>query len=189
MYGAPIRRFEAFQPLKKIITPSGKVVIDFGQNLAGYTRIKYVKGIKGQKVSLHAEVLEHDELGRRPLRVCEACDEYTLKGLPEGETWEPRFTFHGFRYVQVEGWPDETEEDIEKCLEGMVCHIEMDIFGEFSCSNLMLNRLHENVRWSMRGNFLSVPTDCPQRDEKMGWTVILHYLAPPLAPCTAVLAC
>ena len=140
--------------------------MDFGQNLVGWLSIK-VKGTAGHTVTLrHAEVLENGELGTRPLRFAEATDRYTLRG-GETETWEPRFTFHGFRYVEVNDWPgDLNPQD----LSAVVLHSDLERTGWFESSDKLLNQLHENVVWGMRGNFLDVPTDCPQRDERLGWT-------------------
>ncbi|KAN0098892.1 glycoside hydrolase family 78 protein [Hyaloscypha variabilis] len=177
MSGSPIRRLLILKPKDLITTPQGKKVLDFGQNLVGYTRLKNVKGPLGQTIRLlHAEVMEHGELGRRPLREADAIDEYTLKGLPEGESWEPRFTFHGFRYLQVEGLS--LDADLLASFEAVVCWTEMEPTGDFSCSDKMLNKLHENVVWGMRGNFVGLPTDCPQRDERLGWTGDIALFAP-----------
>ncbi|KAF9871101.1 hypothetical protein CkaCkLH20_11518 [Colletotrichum karsti] len=177
-FGEPVRRKEVINAAELITTPSGKKILDFGQNLVGYVRISSVKGQRGQQVALtHAEVLEKGELGVRPLRECQAKDIYTFKGDVNGESWEPRFTFHGFRYLQVDGWPS-PDADLTESLEAVVCHTDMQETGTFSCSDDMLNRLFSNVRWSMRGNFLSIPTDCPQRDERLGWTGDLALFAP-----------
>jgi alpha-L-rhamnosidase len=125
----------------------------------------------------HAEVLENGELGTRPLRFAEATDRYTLKG-GQTESWEPRFTFHGFRYVEVNDWPGDLNlQD----MYAVVLHSDMARTGWFECSDPLLNRLHENVVWGMRGNFLDVPTDCPQRDERLGWTGDLQVFAPTAA--------
>ncbi|KAK6206896.1 bacterial alpha-L-rhamnosidase domain protein [Colletotrichum tabaci] len=177
-YGEPVRRLETIAPLEAITTPSGKTILDFGQNLVGYVRIKQIKGQRGHQVTLtHAEVLEKGELGTRPLRDCKATDVYTLRGDSNGESWEPRFSFHGFRYVQVDGWPSSGAR-LSEAVEAQVCHTDMEEIGNFSCSDEMLNKLYSNIRWSMRGNFLSVPTDCPQRDERLGWTGDLALFAP-----------
>jgi alpha-L-rhamnosidase len=119
-------------------------------------------------------VLEHGELGTRPLRLADATDRYTLRGGGV-ETWEPRFTFHGFRYVELEGWPEELRLDD---IHAVVLHSDMERTGWFECSDPLLNRLHENVVWGMRGNFVDVPTDCPQRDERLGWTGDLQVFSP-----------
>jgi alpha-L-rhamnosidase len=190
MIGRSARRIETLNPVGKLITPSGKLVVDFGQNLVGYTRIKSVKGPKGLAISFfHAEVLENGECARRPLRDCDAKDEYILNGQSGGESWEPRFTFHGYRYVQVDNWPS-TASDILDCLEAVVCHTDMQKLGDFSCSSRLVTKLHENIRWSMRGNFLDVPTDCPQRDERLGWTGDVAIFVPTacfLYDCTGML--
>ncbi|KAJ4315922.1 hypothetical protein N0V84_008129 [Fusarium piperis] len=175
-YGEPIRRVEVIKPIEKIITPSGKTILDFGQNLVGYLRLRSIKGPRGHKITLrHAEVLETGELGTRPLRICKATDEYTLKGDENGETYEPRFTFHGFRYAEIDGWLGELDL---ASVEAVICHTDMKPVGEFECSEPLLNQLYKNVVWGMRGNFLSVPTDCPQRDERLGWSGDLALFAP-----------
>ncbi|KAB8221958.1 bacterial alpha-L-rhamnosidase-domain-containing protein [Aspergillus novoparasiticus] len=176
-FSEPVRRTEVIQPIQKVVTPSGKTILDFGQNLVGYVRLKDIRGPRGHVVRLtHAEVLEHKELGTRPLRICQAIDEYTLKGDSQGEYYEPRFTFHGFRYVQIDGWRGDLE--LETSAEAVVCHTDMKQVGTFSCSDSLLNQLYKNVCWGMRGNFLSVPTDCPQRDERLGWSGDLALFAP-----------
>ncbi|CAI6089485.1 unnamed protein product [Clonostachys chloroleuca] len=169
-YGEHVRHVQRVSPKEKITTPSGKIVLDFGQNLVGVVEIRGIKGQAGDSITVtHAEVLEHGELGLEPLRACKARDVYTLRGAGDGETYRPRFTFHGFRYVQIDGWPVGSE-DVLEALEALVVHTDMEQAGTFSCSNQEVNQLFSNVRWSMRGNFLSIPTDCPQRDERLGWT-------------------
>ncbi|MBN1247689.1 MAG: family 78 glycoside hydrolase catalytic domain, partial [Anaerolineae bacterium] len=175
--GPPVRRTEVL-PVQEIFeSPSGKALIDFGQNLVGRLRIK-VSGPAGQTITLrHAEVLENGELGTRPLRHAKATDRYTLRGsdATAPEVWEPRFTFHGFRYAEVDGWPGEIDKD---AIEAVVCHSDMERTGWFECSNPLINQLHQNVVWGMRGNFLSIPTDCPQRDERLGWTGDIEVFSP-----------
>jgi alpha-L-rhamnosidase len=164
--GPPVRRIETVAPVAIRQSPSGRTLVDFGQNLVGRLRIT-VQGPAGTTITLrHAEVLEAGELGTRPLRHAAATDTYTLRG-GAAETWEPRFTFHGFRYAEVQGWPGELRADD---LRAVVCHSDLERTGWFECSDPLINRLHENVVWSMRGNFLDIPTDCPQRDERLGWT-------------------
>ncbi|PSN59887.1 bacterial alpha-L-rhamnosidase [Corynespora cassiicola Philippines] len=188
-YGEPVRRIETVRAIEKITTPSGKTILDFGQNLVGYLRLKDLKAPRGHTVTLrHAEVLENGELGLRPLRICEARDEYTAKGDDSGESWEPRFTFHGFRYAQIDNWPE--SGNLMDSIEAVVCHTDMQKIGHFHCSNDMVNKLYRNVCWSMRGNFLSIPTDCPQRDERLGWTGDLALFAPTAAflyQCSGIL--
>ncbi|WP_045234815.1 glycoside hydrolase family 78 protein [Deinococcus pimensis] len=172
--GPPVRRVQELRPVRIFTSPSGRTLVDFGQNLVGWVRFT-VQGEAGRTVTLrHAEVLEHGELGTRPLRFAAATDHYTLKG--EGvEVWEPRFTFHGFRYCEVEGWPGELKEDD---LVAIVVHSDLERRGWFECSDVLVNQLHENVVWGMRGNFLDVPTDCPQRDERLGWTGDIQVFSP-----------
>ncbi|CAK7200764.1 hypothetical protein SEUCBS139899_003463 [Sporothrix eucalyptigena] len=179
-FGEPVRPVDVIKPIETILTPSGKTVVDFGQNLVGYVRLRNIPGPRGHKITLsHAEVLEDGELCTRPLRICKAVDEYTLHGGrgSEGERYQPRFTFHGFRYAQIEGWLAD-DIDLLSSVEAVVCHTDMNSAGSFSCSELLLNKLYDNVRWGMRGNFLSVPTDCPQRDERLGWTGDLALFVP-----------
>jgi alpha-L-rhamnosidase len=175
-FSEPVRRVEVVKPIECLTTPSGKTVLDFGQNLVGYLRIHNIHGPRGHKITFsHAEVLEHGELGVRPLRFCKATDEYTLKG-DKRERYEPRFTFHGFRYAQIDGWV--SDEEIISSVEAVVCHTDMKPAGSFSSSHTLLNKLYQNVTWGMRGNFVSVPTDCPQRDERLGWSGDLAVFAP-----------
>ncbi|KAI5456976.1 bacterial alpha-L-rhamnosidase domain protein [Mariannaea sp. PMI_226] len=175
-YGEPVRRVDVVKPIGKLLSPLGKTIVDFGQNLVGYVRLNNIKGPRGHTITLqHAEVLEKGELGTRCLRICEATDWYTLRGSQQSEKYEPRFTFHGFRYVEIVGWVGDLNLDD---MEAVVCQTDMKPAGQFTCSNPLLNALYKNVVWSMRGNFLSVPTDCPQRDERLGWTGDLALFAP-----------
>jgi alpha-L-rhamnosidase len=170
----PVRATEELPVAEVITTPSGRTVLDFGQNLVGHLRIR-VSGDAGETVVLrHAEVLEQGELGVRALRLAKATDRYTLAG--DGiETWEPQFTFHGFRYAEIEGRPGAFDP---ADVTAVVVHSDMDRTGWFDSSHAQLNRLHENVVWGMRGNFLSIPTDCPQRDERLGWTGDIQVFSP-----------
>ena len=173
--GPPVRRTETL-PVKEITTsPSGKTLVDFGQNLVGRIRFTLPDGPVGTEITVrHAEVLEHGELGVRPLRAADATDVIILDGNGP-RSWEPRFTFHGFRYADVTGWPGELTAD---ALEAVVVHTDLRRTGTFTCSDPDVERLHENVVWGMRGNFVDVPTDCPQRDERLGWTGDLQVFAP-----------
>jgi alpha-L-rhamnosidase len=172
--GPPVRRTELVAPRDVLRSPSGKTILDFGQNLVGRLRIS-VSGRAGTMITMrHAEVLEDGELCTRPLRDAKATDSYVLRGGGT-ETWEPRFTFHGFRYAEIEGWPGEVPRD---AVHAVVCHSDMERTGWFECSDPEVNRLHENVVWSMRGNFLDVPTDCPQRNERLGWTGDINVFSP-----------
>ncbi|MBG0566498.1 alpha-L-rhamnosidase [Actinoplanes aureus] len=175
--GPPVRRIEELPPRSVTRVDEATHLLDFGQNLAGRLRIT-VTGPAGTAISMrHAEVLEDGRLCTRPIRTADAHDVYVLAG--DGpETWEPRFTYHGFRYAEIAGWPGEIEPG---AVVAVVCHDDMTETGTFSCSEPLLQRLHDNVRWSMRGNFVSVPTDCPQRDERLGWTGDLQVFAPTAA--------
>lgn len=167
--GPPVRVTQEVTPVAAATSPSGKTILDFGQNLVGRLQLT-VDGAAGEEIVLrHAEILEDGELCTEPLREAEATDRYTLA---EGgsQKWTPRFTFHGFRFAEVTGPYDE--------LVAEVCHSDLRRTGWFECSDERLNRFHENVVWGMRGNFLDVPTDCPQRAERLGWTGDLTVFAP-----------
>jgi alpha-L-rhamnosidase len=141
---------------------------DFGQNLSGRIKLQ-VRGRPGLTLRIrHAEMLEGEGLHTANLRSARSTDYYTLKG-GEIEAFEPRFTFHGFRYVEI-FWPGSPEDLVIERLEGVVLHSEMPATGHFECSDPLLNRLHQNIVWGQKSNFLEVPTDCPQRDERLGWT-------------------
>ncbi|HEY8966958.1 MAG TPA: family 78 glycoside hydrolase catalytic domain, partial [Candidatus Methylacidiphilales bacterium] len=141
-------------------------IFDLGQNFSGRVRLT-VRAARGRTVTLRfAEILQPDGgLYTENLRGARAADHYTCKGRGE-ETWEPRFTFHGFRYVEVSG----VEREDQVALVGVVLHSDTKPTGRFACSNPLLNRLQSNIVWGQKSNFLEVPTDCPQRDERLGWT-------------------
>ena len=173
--GPPVRCTRELLPVAVLTTPSGRTVLDFGQNTAGRVRLR-VRGAAGDRVRLrHAEVLQEGELCTRPLQSAAATDTYVLAGSPDGEEWEPRFTIHGFRYVEVTGWPGRLREGD---VVARVLHSDLTRTGWFTCSDERLNRLHENVVWSMRSNFVDLPTDCPQRDERLGWTGDVQVFGP-----------
>lgn len=164
--GPPVRRIQELPTVRIFKTPRGETVYDFGQNMVGRIRLK-VNGEAGKTIILHhAEVL--DKAGNfytENLRGAQARVIYTLKGNGT-EIYEPLFTFSGFRYVKVEG----IENPEKDHLTGIVIHSDMKPTGDFSCSDPLINQLQHNIRWGQKGNFLDVPTDCPQRDERMGWT-------------------
>jgi alpha-L-rhamnosidase len=139
---------------------------DLGQNFTGRARIA-VRSKSGTTLSLRfGEILNPDgSLYVDNLRCARATDYYTCKGS-DLETWEPRFTFHGFRYVEISGLVESDHFEIV----GVVLHSDMRVTGSFSCSNPLLNQLQSNIVWGQKSNFLEVPTDCPQRDERLGWT-------------------
>lgn len=174
----PVRITEEIKPVLVQRTPSGKTILDFGQNLVGRLRIRSVNKQLGERlVFTHAEVLEHGELGTRPLRIAKCTDDIICAGT-ELTNWSPQYTFHGFRYVQVDGWDEEHDGDLLANLTAQVMHTDMTRTGWFSCSHPMVNQLHQNALWSMRGNFVSIPTDCPQRDERLGWTGDIQIFGP-----------
>ncbi|MBD3183331.1 Bacterial alpha-L-rhamnosidase [Candidatus Poribacteria bacterium] len=165
--GPPVRKIEEIKPVEKMQTPAGETVFDMGQNMVGWVRLK-VNGEAGTKVILkHAEVLDQEgNFYTTNLRRAAQTIEYTLKGEGE-EIFEPHFTFQGFRYVSVEGFPGEPDID---SIKGVVIHSDMTPTGEFECSHPLINQLQHNIVWGQKGNFVDVPTDCPQRDERLGWT-------------------
>ena len=150
-----------------INTPSGETVLDFGQNLVGWVRIRSLPGSGGKLVLSHVEVLENGKLGRRPLRTARAQDSIYYGPEQAGQGWEPKFTFHGFRYVQVDGWSRQmSEAEAKENFTAVVIQTQMEGTGGFECSHPLINQLHQNVVWSWRGNTVSIPSDCPQRDER-----------------------
>lgn len=176
----PIRRVEELAPVSITRSPSSPAatIVDFGQNLAGWVRLR-VSGEAGSTVALrHAEHLTPEgELDTRTLRGAAATDSYTLAGTGD-EQWEPRFTYHGFRYVEIDGYPGEITE---QSATAVVVHSDMTRTGWFETSHELLNRLHANTVWSMRGNFVGIPTDCPQRGERLGWTGDINAFGPTAA--------
>ncbi|CAK7227670.1 hypothetical protein SEUCBS140593_006654 [Sporothrix eucalyptigena] len=175
----PVRVTETVPPVKIFKSASGRTLIDFGQNLVGSLQVHLPStDNEGHAITFtHAEVLEHDELGTRPLRTAKAIDHVYLS-QKQPPTWSPKFTFHGFRYVQVDGWPTNDGMPADGDISALVMHSDMKRTGWFSCSEPLINKLHENVVWSMKGNFFSVPTDCPQRDERLGWTGDIQVFCP-----------
>ncbi|OIH94658.1 alpha-L-rhamnosidase [Curtobacterium sp. MCBA15_001] len=173
----PVRPLAEIAPVEVWTSPSGVPLIDFGVNLVGWIRLT-ASGAAGTVLTLrHAEVLEHDELGTRPLRTAKATDHCTLSGGPSPDTFEPRFTFHGFRYASVDGWPG-TLDELRAAVVAVQVGSDLTRTGTFASSHDLLNTFHDNVVRGMQGNFLSVPTDCPQRDERLGWTGDIAAFAP-----------
>ena len=165
----PIRALHEFKPRLLHDAPDRRQRrYDFGQNLVGRVRLR-LKGAAGATVTLrHAEMLDADgRLYLANLRSARATDHYTLRGDTGGEVFEPRFTFHGFRYLELETHGAAVEIDE---VTGVGLHSDLASTGEFSCSDPLVNQLQKNIQWSQRGNLLDVPTDCPQRDERLGWT-------------------
>jgi len=162
----PIRVVETIQPIKLTQPRPGVFILDMGQNMVGWCRLR-VKGEKGRQITLrHAEILKTDgTLYLDNIRSAKVTDTYVLKGEGE-EVWEPKFVYHGFRYVEVTGWPGEPPLS---AIDGRVVNSAVETTGEFSCSNPLLNQIHKNIFWGVRGNYRSFPTDCPQRDERQAW--------------------
>lgn len=165
--GPPVRRIEEITPVRIFTTPDGLTVADLGQNMVGWIRLR-VAGPAGTTVTLrHAEAL--DQAGNfytANLRLARQTIAYTLKGGGP-EVFEPHFTFQGFRFVAIEGYPGKLPPG---ALTGIVIHSDLARTGEFETSNQLVNQLQHNILWSQKGNFVDLPTDCPQRDERMGWT-------------------
>jgi alpha-L-rhamnosidase len=161
-YNEPVKKHENFKAIKSIITPKGEQVIDFGQNLVGWETIT-VGGKPGDTIIVdHAEVLDKEgNFYTDNLRAAKSRNIYVLTG--NKETLSPHFTFHGFRYIRLKGAP-------VLSVSATTLYSDMTPTGTFSCSNPMLNQLQHNIQWGQKGNFLDVPTDCPQRDERLGWT-------------------
>jgi len=162
----PIRVTETIKPVAITNPKPGIYVYDMGQNMVGWCRLT-VTGPRGTKVSLrHAETIRDDGmLYMDNLRSAKVTDLYILKG--DGvEIYEPRFIYHGFRFVEVSGFPG---EPALSAIQGQVVHDDLKHAGNFSCSNPLINQIHRNILWGVRGNYRSIPTDCPQRDERQGW--------------------
>ena len=163
-YGCRVTAHERLKPLAHFPAKNGKEEIyDFGQNFAGVVSMR-IKGKKGQKVIVrHAEIVTDGDLNAKSLRTAKATLIYTCK---EGEQeYSPRLTYMGFRYIGIEGI---SPENIE--VSALALYSDFEETGSFACSDPLLNRLQSNIAWSGKSNFVDIPTDCPQRDERMGWT-------------------
>jgi alpha-L-rhamnosidase len=166
--GMPVRPIEEIRPIAVTSPSNGVYIFNLGQNFAGVVRLK-VKGPAGQQIRLrHGEMLYPDgRLMTENLRKARATDFYVLRGDPKGEVYTPRFTFHGFQYVELTGYPGKPEMD---AVTGVVLHSDTPLASDFECSDPVANRLFKNIVWTQRANFVDLPTDCPQRDERFGWT-------------------
>ena len=160
----PVRCTEVLKPVASFYTPKGEYVLDFGQNFTGFVSLE-VEGERGETITLrHAEVLDKEgNFYTENLRAATSEDRFTLAGGKQVLT--PHFTFHGFRYLQIVG-----RELPKEAVTGLVLHSDMRRTGKFECSDPRVNRLWQNIVWGQRSNFVDVPTDCPQRDERLGWT-------------------
>lgn len=173
--GAPVRQFESLPALTFTEPQPGVYVYDLGQNMVGWARIT-VHGEAGQRVQVrYTEMLQDNGMPyTEALRSAQATDTYILAGSG-GETLEPAFTFHGFRYVEVRGIEAPLPLD---AVTGIVLHADVPITAEFETSNPLLNQLFHNITWGLKGNYLEAPTDCPQRDERLGWTGDAQFFMP-----------
>jgi alpha-L-rhamnosidase len=173
--GPAVKKIEEVKAVKVLKTPAGDTVVDMGQNMVGWVRLR-VSAPAGTTITLrHAEVL--DKAGNfytENLRDAKQTVRYTTCGCGE-EVFEPHFTFQGFRYVAVSGWPGELKPED---LTGVVVHSAIERTGTFETSNSLLNQLEHNIIWGQKGNFVDVPTDCPQRDERLGWTGDAQVFSP-----------
>ncbi|WP_044297378.1 alpha-L-rhamnosidase [Robinsoniella peoriensis] len=178
----PVRITERLAAKELLITPKGEVVIDFGQNINGVIEA-CIKADRGTKVVLrHAESLdENNNFYTTNLRTAKATDTFICSGAED--TFRPKFTSHGFRYIAVEGLGEDI--DISQ-FTACVIHTDLAKTGDFECSNPLVNRLYQNIDWSLRDNFMDIPTDCPQRDERLGYTGDAQIFLPTAAWCRNV---
>ena len=180
--GQPVRATGTLTT-KKVTQPEpGKFVFDLGQNFAGIARLK-VKGPAGTRVQMRfAEILNPDgTLYTTNLRGARCIDTYILKGGDREEIWQPQFTFHGFRYVEISGYPGTPADD---AVTGVALNSDTPLVGSFACSSHMVNRLYSNIVWTQRANFMEIPTDCPQRDDDWAGPAMpkLSFAQPPTTP-------
>ncbi len=171
--GPPIRVIEELQPVRIEDRGDGRWILDFGQNHSGRLRLR-TNGDRGDiRTFRHAEILNNGEPVYEPLRDAHATDAFICNG--EDGYWSPRFTIHGYRFVEVQGWYGPM---LPSDVVSQVMHSDMERRGWFSSSDAQLNRLHESAVWGLRSNFVDIPTDCPQRDERLGWTGDVQVFAP-----------
>ncbi len=165
--GEWITEQERLAPIEVIHTPKGELVLDFGQNMTGYVEVK-IKGVRGSRIVMHhAEVLdENGNFYNANLRAARSENIYVLSG--NDDVFKPTFSFQGFRYIRLTEFPFDTVDT--ECFRAVVVHSELKRTGYFSCGNEKINQLYHNVIWGQKSNYLDIPTDCPQRDERLGWT-------------------
>ena len=166
--GVPVRPIEEIRPVSISSPSNGVYIFDLGQNFAGVVRLK-LKGEAGSKIQLrYGEMLYSDgRLMNENYRKARSIDQYILRSDKNGEEWTPQFTYHGFRYVEISGLTEKPDKD---AVTGIVLHSDTPLTSGFECSDPMANRLFKNIVWTQRANFMDLPTDCPQRDERFGWT-------------------
>lgn len=174
-YGPSVKIVEEIIPVEIIPKDENRFIFDMGQNMVGWIRLK-LRAKAGTEITLrHAEVLDKSgNLYTDNLRSAKQTVTYICKGGDE-EVFEPHFTFQGFRFVEISGYPGVPDPEM---LTGRVIHSNMQVTGSFSCSDSLINQLQHNILWGLKGNFLDVPTDCPQRDERLGWTGDAQVFAP-----------
>ncbi|MFD1630272.1 family 78 glycoside hydrolase catalytic domain [Pseudopedobacter beijingensis] len=170
--GNPVRIYKELKAKKIIPRPNGKYIVDFGQNFSGIIRLK-VKGAEGDSIILrYGEMLHPDgKLMTENLRKARAADTYILKGDMKEEVWQPGFTYHGFQYVEISGL---RKAPSEETVIGLVLSSSVPVTGDFETDNAMVNKLYKNIVWTQLSNYFDIPTDCPQRDERLGWTGDAH---------------
>lgn len=171
-YGSPVQAHEEMTPVSCSRLEDGTLIYDFGQNFAGVVKLR-LNGRRGQTVTVrHAEILNRDgSLNVKFLRTAKAAVVYTCT---DGEQeYSPQLTYMGFRYISVKGVKEK-----EITVTALALYSDVEQTGGFSCSDEMLNRLQKNIEWSSKSNFVDIPTDCPQRDERMGWTGDIAIFAP-----------
>ncbi|MEX0775254.1 MAG: family 78 glycoside hydrolase catalytic domain [Phycisphaeraceae bacterium] len=172
--GPPVRRIQEIKPIaiSEPAAPGSAFIFDLGQNMVGWVRLRVPAGLPaGTRLTLrHAEMLQADgTLYTENLRSAKATDHVITAGS-DAFDYEPRFTFHGFRYVELSGLPASSGKPNAETVTGIVVHSHLAPTGQFACSHPLVNQLQRNIQWGQKGNFLEVPTDCPQRNERLGWT-------------------
>lgn len=164
----PVRIIKRLPARKKLLTPKGELVIDFGQNMAGFVEVKLPLSQDGFLRISHAETLDKEgNFYTKNLRTAQSTDVYIYTDQEAGRVTHPHFTYHGFRYIRLEGVDESVDAD---CFTACALHTDMEQTGYFSCGNELVSRLQRNIEWTQRSNFVDIPTDCPQRDERLGWT-------------------
>ncbi len=172
----PVRVTEDIPAKTVSRSPSGNQIIDFGQNLVGHLRVRLTGLPPATRLTFrHGETLQDGELYTANLRSATATDQVITGNGANGEVFEPRFTSHGFRYVEVQGYPREL---VVADFTARVIHSDTPMVGDLHCADELVEKLISNIRWGQRGNFVSVPTDCPQRDERLGWTADAQIFLP-----------
>ncbi|QYK47687.1 MAG: family 78 glycoside hydrolase catalytic domain [Phycisphaeraceae bacterium] len=177
----PVRIIETLPALSVAEPMPGAFLFDLGQNMVGVVRLRLTQPAGTRLTIRHGEMINPDgTLYTANLRAADSIDVYTCSGAPGGETFQPAFTFHGFRYVEITGLaPGTTPES--SMVTGIVLSSDMPVAGAFECSDDRLNKLQQNIVWGMRGNYIDIPTDCPQRDERMGWMADTQVFVPTAA--------